>query len=488
MKQLTKRLQVLTDSLLLEVAVSGVGCGFAFQLSDSPKIGPSKKNEKIWVWFEGNSWFPILLPLSALPNSARKPALPLQLFLKSHFVGRTLVQIEHLVEKGRALRWVFSKKSEKVEFEKKMTRAKIKAQQREENLAAKIEFNLWPHGGNVVAYANDMHMVWDKSRPAHGVNVQKELKPVVEYPQLNTDQSEGSSKVRSLEELVVEWRNSRPGGATSQSLFNKKGETPDSLVKKQAEAAWKKERERLIRAIKKVEEEIKLKSESPWREVGNWIVTHQSLQTSANLQSFVDMRRSKSWNIENAFMRAKELERKLKVTQDRLSYLNQQLTLLEEEPDQQKWYENFCLQKPSAKINPNKNLAKSKNAVASKIRYHTVALSSEVQALVGKSASDNLALLRRARAWDLWLHLRDFPGSHALIFRPKKHNISIKELKKTLKVLVQQTFGVKAKNFEGEKFDLIVVECRFVRPIKGSAGKVTFTHEKVFTVEYTLSD
>ncbi|MCB0394498.1 MAG: hypothetical protein KDD25_08055, partial [Bdellovibrionales bacterium] len=48
-------------------------------------------------------------------------------------------------------------------------------------------------------------------------------------------------------------------------------------------------------------------------------------------------------------------------------------------------------------------------------------LETGVTIYVGKSASDNLKLLRKAQAWDIWMHLQDSPSAHAIVRRPRSH-------------------------------------------------------------------
>src|SRR6185312_17055747 len=97
----------------------------------------------------------------------------------------------------------------------------------------------------------------------------------------------------------------------------------------------------------------------------------------------------------------------------------------------------------------------------------TLHLSEDLTAVMGKSAADNIKILRRARAWDLWFHLRDFPSSHAVLFRNKGAKVSDSTMFQVAAWFVRQHFGSKAAGHVGEKFDIIVTECRFVRPIKG---------------------
>lgn len=100
----------------------------------------------------------------------------------------------------------------------------------------------------------------------------------------------------------------------------------------------------------------------------------------------------------------------------------------------------------------------------------------------GKSAQDNLSLLRAAKAWDLWVHLRDYPSSHLILSLDKGQKVSDEILKKAALWLAESS--VKSKvNISGTRLDVVVTECRFVRPIKGDKlGRVHYQNERVFTV------
>ncbi|MFN9065949.1 MAG: DUF814 domain-containing protein, partial [Bdellovibrionales bacterium] len=100
----------------------------------------------------------------------------------------------------------------------------------------------------------------------------------------------------------------------------------------------------------------------------------------------------------------------------------------------------------------------------------------------GKSAQDNLALLRAAKAWDLWLHLRDYPGSHLILSLDKGQSVPQEVLNEAALWLAESSVKSKVK-LSGMRFDVLVVECRFVRPIKGDKlGRVNYQNERVFTV------
>jgi predicted ribosome quality control (RQC) complex YloA/Tae2 family protein len=101
---------------------------------------------------------------------------------------------------------------------------------------------------------------------------------------------------------------------------------------------------------------------------------------------------------------------------------------------------------------------------------------------VGRSAKDNLSLLRAAKPWDIWLHVKDVPGCYGLLRRNKNQEIPEALLQEAARKVVD--FSLKAKRTlrEGERFEVLVAECRYVRPIKGDhIGRVRYSNERVLS-------
>jgi predicted ribosome quality control (RQC) complex YloA/Tae2 family protein len=105
-------------------------------------------------------------------------------------------------------------------------------------------------------------------------------------------------------------------------------------------------------------------------------------------------------------------------------------------------------------------------------------------AYMGRSAKDNLALLRSAQAWDLWLHLKDYPSAHVIIRRPRGQEISQEEIARTARWLAQEATASKRELRAGDTFEIQFAECRYVRPIKGDRlGRVTVLNPKVLRLK-----
>ena len=108
----------------------------------------------------------------------------------------------------------------------------------------------------------------------------------------------------------------------------------------------------------------------------------------------------------------------------------------------------------------------------------------DLEVYVGKSAADNLAILRRAQPFDYWLHLRERPGSHAILRRTRGRTVSDAELIEAGRWVIEQSTGQRVRELKGERFDLLIVECRFVRPIKGDRlGRVNYSNDRVIHIK-----
>jgi predicted ribosome quality control (RQC) complex YloA/Tae2 family protein len=263
--------------------------------------------------------------------------------------------------------------------------------------------------------------------------------------------------LRSPEQIQKEWLASIP-------VAKEKSHPRDSAVAKKE------------KAIQKVREELDKKSSNSYRALGQILVASQSLDGPEEVRKLVDPKLSLAENIQMAFSHAKSLDLKRIRTHERLQQLEAELQKL---------------------INSKANVAHSPTGLAPhKIRStlktktppyqgRTLKLSDDLEFIVGRSAKDNLALLRRSRAWDLWIHLKDQPGSHGILFRPKNKKISDDLLRKASAFLIHNS-GTKAKSLIGQRVDLLVAECRFVRPIKGDyLGQVNYHSARTFSVLIT---
>jgi hypothetical protein len=375
----------------------------------------------LWLWIDLSAVCPCLLPWSELPFRPAPAKSPLSLFARAHFAGRVLGEVSLAADSGRVARLRFGEEPE----------------------ASVLELRLFPHGRNVLAFAAGRSVAWQKPQP---------LSEPAGY-------SDAGGKMRSLERLREEWTISR-GRAKSAGGGNPKLRLQKDLEKKQ-------------KAAVKVREELHRKQELPWRNIGTWLKENQTLEVPREWEPYIDKRRKLSWNIEQCFAKAREVEGKVFGTEKRLAELEREIANLAGRLTGPA--EKLIIEPPPAKLPVHDMEAQGR----------TLRLSQDLVVIAGKSAADNLKILRKARAWDLWFHLRDYPSSHAVLFRNKSAKINDAILHSVASWFVKNHFGAKAPQHAGEKFDLIVAECRHVRPIKGDKiGRVTYRDERILTHQF----
>jgi predicted ribosome quality control (RQC) complex YloA/Tae2 family protein len=117
-----------------------------------------------------------------------------------------------------------------------------------------------------------------------------------------------------------------------------------------------------------------------------------------------------------------------------------------------------------------------------KLPFRQVDLADGWRVYIGKSAEANDELtFSFAKKDDLWFHAWQAAGSHVVLRRPNKGDIPPKEI--LLRAAELAAYNSKAKT--SGKVPVIFTEIRYVRKVRGAAGKVTVTNEKQVMVKPT---
>ncbi|OQW53385.1 MAG: hypothetical protein A4S09_07235 [Proteobacteria bacterium SG_bin7] len=301
---------------------------------------------------------------------------------------------------------------------------------------AEIELRLFPHGLNFIVKSGKRQVAWTKIQE---LSVSQ-----------NQETFEGQEEIRTPKKLFFEW-------STSKGVVQKKDD-PELNVE-----AWrKKEKLKLEKSLLKLREDIDLKKKLLWREAGEVLKRENALSSAEKFKNYFDKKKSLSWNIENCFSKAKDTEEKIK-----------RAALRERE-----------LLSSIAGIDQKVPTKKTENLVSKeKIPQRSLKLSESVSASFGKSAVDNLKLLRNAKPWQLWLHLKDYPAAHCIVSFARGKSVSDEEVRQIASWLISETQIAGKNKKTGGKFEVLITECRFVTPIKGdSLGRVIYRNERVFTI------
>lgn len=377
---------------------------------------------------------PFVLDFGKIPFSMDKKTHPVLLFMKTHFEGKRLSAVDsHKDEKNEKL--------ERILFFKFGY-----------DNPAILEVRLFPHGQNIIA--------------------QSDSKKISFLPVKELKESHASLKfiTRTLEELRDE-----------AFAKNVKKITPVEDLEAKRDKLKEKKLKSLLISKQQVEE---MRTQS-WQQLGDFLVAEQSLEVPPQWQTMVDKKKSLSANIQNAFEKSKTLKVKIKGLQERIQILELELTELDTLP-----LESFGpngLKNKFSKLGSgesgDKDQRKNKSGVKVKWKGYRYPLSGGLELFVGKNATENLSILRHAQSWDLWLHLKDYPGAHGIIRRPRGAEVVDSDIQKAARFVA--THSKKSAHFltAGDSFDVLIAECRFVRPIKGDKlGRVQYSDERVIAV------
>lgn len=370
--------------------------------------------------------FPIVVSHPSINNLLKKTGpKPITLFTKAHATNGVLTEIRLVKNQGRVLQFAFKTK-ESLFF---------------------LDFYLIPRHMNLVAYKDEKKLSWLKETP---------LTSIVES---------GPFPTRPLETITSEWI----------SFWQKKPQRNDTS--NNSIENLKKQLEKKTTAVEKMKTTINSQNAEPWFQVGE-LLKYQSIKDLLPLWSdYLDSKKSITENMNFAFTKAKQLVQKQRGAKDRLQLVEQEIE------DLKKRIENFSVETlhtlPSDSRSENSPLPKKLNPSVSKFRK--IEISSEAHACIGKSGKDNLALLRHSRPWDYWLHFKDYPGAHAILFINKNTQVTDTLLTKVATWLSQETFK---SSVPGSILEIIYTQCRFVRPIKGDKlGRVQHQKSKVLKIK-----
>ena len=349
-------------------------------------------------------------------------AKPVTLFLNSHAKNKIFELLQLNTDQGRVLTL----------FLNHTTRG-----------STQIEIRLIPRAVNLIVITADKKISWSKPH-------ELSLHTSTEVPH-QTD-------LHFLNQSEL-WLQKKLGSSTVRAL-NSQQKTVDVhkiLLKKE-------------KALQELENQLGEKKHLYYFSLGEKI-KEQGLSAIQDLQDPIfDIKQSLAYNLQKCFEKAKLIEKKQMGTLARIDFLKAEIAKLKSGEFSQEVSKSPAL----------KNIFHKTEVSGRKLK-----IAEDLEAVFGKSAADNLTLLRKANPWDLWVHLKDYPSSHAIIHRNKNRTVQQNEIKKVAEWLLKVTQI--PGSLPGQKFDVVFVECRKVRPIKGDKlGRVTYHDAQQITVASTL--
>ncbi len=302
-----------------------------------------------------------------------------------------------------------------------------------------MEIHLVPKAVNVIVRTEEKSIAWEKPKDLGAP-------PVIEN-ELDRDISD--IKSQWLDENV-----SRIQSPQSQM-------SPETWEKQKAKNITKK-----TKALEELRHLVSQDLAHQWQTLGELLKSFEISELGSEWKDFLTKGIGRYEQMEQAFAKAKHLEGKKEGTLKRIEILQNEVETLG----------RALLPPPTAPRNKSSEMLKSAGAEG------RVKSFGDLTASRGKSAADNLALLRRAKAWDIWVHLRDYPSTHAIVSLDKNQKINDHVLREVALWVAMET-KASQKLPSGSKVDVVVTECRFVRPIKGDKlGRVHYQNERVLTV------
>jgi predicted ribosome quality control (RQC) complex YloA/Tae2 family protein len=289
--------------------------------------------------------------------------------------------------------------------------------------------------------------------------------PVKELPPHQPVEQE--EEVRSLAFLTAQWKRLRLGDRSAKSSAG----TATPYEK------WVKSRERDLdkktKALQAVQTQIEQFETEEWAEVGEYLKSYGIKNLKPEWSVYVNFEKSISENIQLCFDKAKAAKNKAVGARERLQSLKREIEAIKDMSVQR--FESQLLQK-------QKDDGQKKNSRKVEGRLRKLPLGKDAVAYMGKSAADNMNLLRSSKPHDLWVHLKDYPSAHAIIHRQKTQNLADSELISVGKWLVEEGLS-KSQTAMGGKYAVVAVECRHVKPIKGDKmGRVTYHNAREFLI------
>lgn len=461
----------------------------SMNMSSSRNRGRNPNNEGnrvLWLWLDVHLLCPFIHLFREAPPLLPKQKKPVSLFLNAHAVGQKLSSVHRLVPKGRVIQMSFGAQSDSL---------------------CVLEMRLFPHGANIHVMFQGRSIWWHKPPQEPKGEIESNLLRSPTY-------SKPVESMRDIPTLEDEWLSMRIDLlGKNQGQKNSKTSTDETTVAMGFHDQIKINREKEIQKRKKIiaqiQNEIEQKKKVPWAEVGEWLKQHQSLNVPEEWQEWIKPHNSLAQNITHCFEQARKIKIKLKGTLQRLNQVEEELQNLESGkipsspmglkgklesnreqngPNGQNGENSLVKSQRIPAVSP----ISSKDAFQSKwgkLKLRKKIFANRWTAYLGKSAKDNMGLLRQARPWDLWFHLKDWPSSHGVIFRNRGENLPQETLEAAARWLAQESFGEKSKSqsplLKGEKLTVLFTECRFVRPIKGDRlGRVTYQEAKQFVIVF----
>ena len=279
---------------------------------------------------------------------------------------------------------------------------------------AEIEIRLIPTQPNLIARAAGKSISWNRI---------KEMTPVTSSFTDQTPVRSPLDLLRDLESLMVQPIASGLSIEKPPEDFTKKRETLISRLESDLEKKLGSDLLRLAEVVRQT-----------WDE-GVCVQEIVKVFPEKKSSSFPAL---KDW----VFAEEKRAKEKIKRLQDRIEELKTELP-------------------------PRPAVAKPGPKTREKVSYKTLRLSTGDRLFVGKNAHENLKLLRAAQPWYLWLHIKDIPAAYGIVELNRGQVLNESVVTESALAYLAELRKRYPGKLNDSKTEVIIAECRHVRPIKG---------------------
>ncbi|MES2801815.1 MAG: NFACT RNA binding domain-containing protein [Bdellovibrionota bacterium] len=411
----------LIGSQLQEVISTEDGLVFGFyRFVHEPKA--------VWLVLDLDTQFPFVGLYPQNPWLKIKKTKPVALFLNSHFKNTHLKDVQVLENFGRVAEFDFSLPDKKLV----------------------LQVRLIPKQPNVIVTADEKSVSWDKPRDLVVATIDENFE----------------SENRSIPFLFKQWFERRAKAKVNESNVNS-GQSPYEKWMQQR----KKDLQKKQKALLQIDEQKMTLLKVPWVDIGNYLKTYGFKDLPLEWSPYVDFKQKASFSIEKAFEKSKQVAHKILGADERKKQIALEIELAMDVSEKR-------FQQHLSELAVKQAKQGLRKATEGSFRKLNIEGESPVSVLMGKNAGENLKLLRQAKAWDLWIHLKDYPSAYAILQKPKDKNVSDQVLIQASQWLVKESIKNK-KHMDGAKLFVVIVECRHVKPIKGDKiGRVTYHHPR----------
>ena len=388
-----------------------------------------------WIIIDLNQTWPFIGLFDQPFRTGPKTVKPVTLFVQSRFKNRLLKTIQIKNEGDRVIEFIFDD-------------------------SATWEFRAIPKQVNFTCTDNRKSVSWNKLQTLSTESAAHRM-----------EQIKDSLEVRSIKSIFTFWQRINVD-------FEKKQDQSQTVS---VYDKWKKQREKDFikksQALEKLNAQVNNPLVKTYKLIGEHLKTNGYKNLELEWPKLIDLKLRVSENIEVCFQKAKQLQSKSVGAQKRIEVLRQEMNSIKNTSPEAFETE---IEHKRTKTKTNQLAPRGNNQISA--RKKVIDEAQEIYCYMGKSAQENVKLLKTAKSWYIWLHLKDYPSAYAIVFYAKNLKLSDSHIRDAAKWLVEESFKNK-KEIPGYKVKVVFTECRHIKLVKGDRlGRVTYSLAKELVI------